>query len=444
MKTSLERFQWLLLGVIPLVAMHRYRHVIWRAPVTPITTPAEFTGIVLFLVDYALAAAIIVGALRWLFDQDSTRHFANTAESVIRTRGGFAWVGLVVWMGAGVLWAYDPPLARYATLHTACCLLMSFWLADIVRSGHGTPLLIVYVSGAAAHGLLALAQYGQGGGIGLSWLGESRFVFVTGTFRAYGLTDNPNSLGGYLAVALFASLALLYRFTGTFSWKTGLAALATLVIGLGLFTTLSRGAIGAALVALIPLGAAVRGRYRRLATPHKLILAGIVLLALAGGAASFGQPLQERLIEVTSDEWQPEQYYFNRNFYLADTNAAIKESGLWGVSSNNLMTAIARLRLDSFGVRYPVHNVYWLIRAENGWPGLFLFLIALGTAFIGIRWREISPALIWGCGLLAIVLMMMVEFYFWASPHSVVLLFFVLGMVWGHVLPQDEEPERAG
>ena len=112
----LERVQWLLVGLIPVIAMHRYREIIWRAPVVPVRTPAEFTGIVLFLVDYLMVAGLVIGVLRWLFDRDSARHFASTTEHVIRMRGGFIWVGLVVWMGLGTLWAYEPQLARYATV----------------------------------------------------------------------------------------------------------------------------------------------------------------------------------------------------------------------------------------------------------------------------------------------------------------------------------------
>ena len=435
----LERVQWLLVGLIPVIAMHRYREIIWRAPVVPVRTPAEFTGIVLFLVDYLMVAGLVIGVLRWLFDRDSARHFASTTEHVIRMRGGFIWVGLVVWMGLGTLWAYEPQLARYATLHTAGCLLIGFWIADIVRRGHQMPLLVVYVTGAAAHSALALAQAAHSGEIGLDWLGEASQEFVSGSFRAYGLTDNPNSLGGYLVVALFASLALLIQVTGDMNWKTGLAALATVLIGFGLLTTLSRGAIAATCVALIPLGIAGRGKYRQLAQHHKLALGGLVLLPVIGGIVVFGPQLQGRLNEVTTDEWQQERYYFNRNFYVADTNAAIKESGPLGVGSNNLMIAIARLRLDAHGTLYPVHNVYWLIRAENGWPGLAIFLIACAVTFMGVRWRTVSPSLAWGCGLMAVCLIMMVEFYFWASPHSVPLLFFALGMIWGHgrIQPRD-------
>jgi hypothetical protein len=46
----------------------------------------------------------------------------------------------------------------------------------------------------------------------------------------------------------------------------------------------------------------------------------------------------------------------------------------------------------------------------------------------------LSPLLIWSCCFLAICLIMMLEFFFWASPHSKVLLFVVLGMIWGESL----------
>jgi O-antigen ligase len=161
----------------------------------------------------------------------------------------------------------------------------------------------------------------------------------------------------------------------------------------------------------------------------------------------FGPKLQTRLSDFFQENTDTSgNYFLNRDFYVIDTNAAIKKSGIFGVGANNLMLAIARLGLDPHETRYPVHNVYWLIRAEQGFPGIILFLVACGFALKGIRSLSLSPVLIWSCGFLAICLIMMLEFFFWASPHSQVLLFVVLGMIWGESCKdQDslvEQPDR--
>ncbi len=428
----LEPLQWFLLGIIPVMAMHRSRFVVWRAPSPPINTPVEFLGIVLFPVDYLIAALVVVGLLRWLFNPVSARHFYHTFETVLVTQGGIVWVMLIVWMGLGAPGAYSAHLARYATLHTAACLLLSLWLADTVRENRSTVILPIYVTGAALQGGLAIAQTLHSGDLGLRWLGEGEPPFGTASLRAYGLTDNPNSLGGYLVVALFACLAMLYAIGPRFNRQMWLTASFFLLVSMGLLTTFSRGAIGAAAVAMIPLGIAAKSELMRLSNRHRALLTGIGVLILAGSILFFGPKLQARLsdfFQKNTDE--SGDYFLNRNFYVVDTNAVIKKSGISGVGANNLMLAIARLGLGQDATRYPVHNVYWLIRAEQGFPGMILFLIACGFALKGIRSLTLSPSLIWSCGFLAICLIMMLEFYFWASPHSQVLLFVVLGMIWG-------------
>jgi hypothetical protein len=91
------------------------------------------------------------------------------------------------------------------------------------------------------------------------------------------------------------------------------------------------------------------------------------------------------------------------------------------------MLEIARLNPDYPVQKYPIHNAYWVARAEAGIPGLILLVLACGAALLSFR-----QSWIWACCFLGICAIMMIEFYFWSSPHSRVLVFFTLGMLWGH------------
>jgi hypothetical protein len=133
-----------------------------------------------------------------------------------------------------------------------------------------------------------------------------------------------------------------------------------------------------------------------------------------------------------------ENLILNRNFYLTDTRKVMAHSSLLGVGSNNLMREISFINTAPPHVRrYPVHNAYLVMRAEGGVPGLILFGLACLSILSGLR-RTQSRAFIWACAFCGICLVMLVEFYFWSSHHSQVLLFFVLAMYWGSNLTEKK------
>jgi hypothetical protein len=427
----LERLHGLSLGILPVVAFHRYRYVVWQAPAPPINTPVEFLGIVLFLPDAVLALVVALTLARVVIDSAYAKDWADTFRRIVGEWGGIWWVALFVWMGIGTLWAANATLTRYATLHVLAQFSMAVVLAVAVRRGQGFWILAVFVAGATIQAAIAIGQTLVGGTIGLAWLGEfASFTKQGDVFRAYGLTDNPNSLGGYLMVALFASLGLAW-YTRQTGRSLALPASASSVIGVGLLTTASRGALAATIIGLLPLGMQALRRYPPSRRASLGLVMGAALIAATGGIL-LGDTLQARLEEtINPPDDAPEGYFLGRNFYTVDTNRVIAQSPVLGVGANNLMLEIAHLRPGFYDTVFPVHNGFWLIRAELGLPGLLLISAACLSTLIGLRNTAHTVRFVWACCFLGICLIMLVEFYMWASPHSRVLLFYVLGLYWG-------------
>lgn len=418
----------MILGLVPMLAMHRARHIVWLAPLPPLQTPVDFMGIVVFPVDGVMWLAIGIGLLDWALNTRSRTAEWDLLRDLLSWRAAGVWIALLCWMVLGIGWATDPTLVRYATLTTAAQLLFGLLVARQVVCDHATRLIAVFLVGATLHSLIALAQYAHGSAVGLSWLGEQSTPAGLTEFRAYGLTDNPNSLAGYLAVAWFAALARIVTQDEHRAWRLVAAG----IIGAALLSTLSRGGIlGTALASLPLLALGGRGLFAA-NIPRARWLLAVTLASMVIIGAVFTPELLRRLDQTRQrPAGTQETYFLGRNFYVDDTNAVIQTSRWYGVGSNNLMGEIARRYQGKYGTRYPVHNVYWLVRAELGIPGFALFCVACWIALTRLMPLRLTPRLVWACGWLAIMLIMLVEFYFWASPHSRVLLFFVLGMVWG-------------
>jgi hypothetical protein len=390
----------LLLGLVPVLAMHTHRTILWTESSPRINTPVEFLGIVLFLSDYLLLALSVIGIVRWIIEPER-RHSLSTLMPQ-----GVVWILLTIWLSIVVFWSRHPIPARYFVLHTILLLMYAFWLADFVQRGWERFILTVVVLGMSAHSLIAIAQFVHQGALGLSCLGEIP-PSPGSPFRAYGLTDNPNSLGGYLMIGLFAALALAYLTKNRWCW------LALAIIGTALLTTLSRGAIGATVLALLVFVA-----FRPMSSRVRLALLGGMAVVLGIGVVT----------RLDSFSWHSDgDMFLNRNFFRMDTALVIEDSPYWGVGGNSLMLEIARLNPDYPVQKYPIHNAYWVARAEAGIPGLILLVLACGAALLSFR-----QSWIWACCFLGICAIMMIEFYFWSSPHSRALVFFTLGMLWGH------------
>ncbi|NDJ36678.1 MAG: hypothetical protein GYB64_18655, partial [Chloroflexi bacterium] len=210
-----------------------FRWIIWELPIAEPLVYAEFRAVVLFLPD---AAAILLALVTLV------RLMRTGPTAVVRL------FLLPTWVLLGLLWAVIPVLTAYHALHLTLCGLAAVAVTQITDI---RPLLVGLAIVAAVHGAIATAQVINGGTLGLTMLGEipwdpSDPVWLgETTFRGYGLTIHPNNLAGYLIAGL-AWCGVLIRTAQTRPW----GLLCALPTALGLFATVSRAALAAAIVAL--------------------------------------------------------------------------------------------------------------------------------------------------------------------------------------------------
>ncbi|MCB0005086.1 MAG: O-antigen ligase family protein, partial [Anaerolineales bacterium] len=140
---------------------------------------------------------------------------------------------LVILAALSLNWAREPILAWQYTIYLAL-LLASFylihWLAPAPRLVQGALLLAL-----AGQSIVAGLQFWRQDDLGLYWLGEvdlNRYpgggsILAVGEqfwLRAYGLTNHPNLLGGFLALAILLLLGGSLR-PGRLAWPLRLGLL---------------------------------------------------------------------------------------------------------------------------------------------------------------------------------------------------------------------------
>jgi hypothetical protein len=204
--------------------------------------------------------------------------------------------------------------------------------------------------------------------------------FVQGMAQAPGTMGHQNLLGMMSHFALLTALALILAGDRSVILKAGVgAALVTITF------TASRGTLGFA-GAGIAILAALSLLRRPTAKKMRVVGAGIVLVLVIAPVAYF--TLQNRFAQSSVEGTYDERAAFER------AARAMWTDHPFGVGSNEyVVTANTRGYSDRAGVIWNsasrsanVHNVYLLIAAETGWPGVVAFLLLYVTAvLVGFR-----------------------------------------------------------
>jgi hypothetical protein len=424
----LPKLRWLFICALPVLSPLTFRQVVWQTMPQSVVF-VEFRGVVLFVSDYVLAGVLILSALQLLHDVSYREHFYHTASVVFFHYKGIFWVGLCSWMALSTLWAREPVLAAYSTIHVGMSLVMALIVADVVRHENARGILVVFCTGAIIQTAIATAQMFNRGPIGIEALGEITLGDPPYD-RGYGLTVNPNNLSGFLATSLFASYALFQqsrnakyhsRFWSVVSIGCGF------VIGIGLLAASSR----ASILSLIVIVALIWLRYKRVQAGLLTTIRRIVSIIDAVIMIWIG------LLLVSGT---PSHMFRRRNFYFEETTAVVQSFSWLGTGAGNLMIEIAHLRDGFAELLLPAHNVFLVIRAELGIPGLALFILGC-LAILVIPEIDVVEIPVWRYCFVAICVTMLLDYYFWGDHRSSVLLFWVLGMHWGTAL--SLQPVRA-
>ncbi len=362
--------------------------------------------------------------------------------------------GLALLATVSALWA---PLAWLA-LYQAARLWLLFGLFLVVATASEARLALAWgllISGAI-QASIGLAQFALQRTLGLRDLGElvmrpewsgASVITVNGipTLRAYGLTQHPNLLGGYLMVAVLigAGLALSQRVP---RWQAIAAIALTGLSFAGLLVTFSRAAwLGLAVGGLVALALLVRPAVRaQVAWPAAR--ATIAVLAAIGSVFAVTQwpLLRPRLglsvegVEIRSVD--------ERSGLEASAWTLIGEHPWVGVGYGSFSIALWQRKppaLDAYPIYQPVHRVPLLALAELGPPGGVLWLILAFGPWIAL-WRrrktwpgpDVPLELAAGiCGAIAaLTVVSWFDYYPWFSQQGRLLLWILWGLWAGSMM----------
>jgi hypothetical protein len=451
--------------------------ILWHVQV-PLNIPPENRGVVIFAPDIAVMGLIGITGLRLIVDW---AYRSDMKTAVQKT--SFRWLLLAGWLGFGILYAQYRRLVAYNLFHLLLGIALMVIVAQLIAGEDGWMLLVGLVLAAGFHGFFAIAQALKGGALGLWMFGEIQNYYVgVPIFRSYGLSSNPNNLGGFIITGLYGGLLFLNRRRQHELWLTLLVAAGGLFAGLGLLATMSRSAIGALVLTLglvvaafppfvarhsllsnspeqppaadqtnnhdpsvvpptIPTGVQRAGTTTPIAEiTFSFVLPALIvaipgLLALTVGMAIFGPSLVARFTELADL-----QVVLDRVFgTYPHTMAIIRQHPLLGVGANNLLLAISQLPVEFVTRPQPAHNVYFAMWAELGILGPPLFILAVGQIVTQLRRRDGIRAFIAGAGVLAWCLIMLIDYYPWGDPRSRLMFFLVMGLWWGYRLRNGQQ-----
>lgn len=379
--------------------------------------PVEFRIIAFSIPDYFMLGLVVLAAVVLATDFSFRERLASTLNAVILRWGGWWWLALTLWMVASIFWSPEPTLARFTALHAMFGLVMAFVIATLDE--YEPVLLYGLLAGAVLQSSLAILQVLNGDLLGLSALGEvdMRFYYETDDlFRGRGLAMHPNYLGGYLMIAIIASLLLARRSLAheRLAWPfIAIGVLSTV----GLVATFSRSAILALILILVPLAVGLLPRLTQRTRQLFIGTVGLgailsVVLIIAGGGS-----VQDR-------------FFSEREYFWDDTLDVIQDKTMTGAGAGNLMIEIGQDRFLSGRDLLPVHNVYAAIWAELGFVGMALFVSGCATIVWEMRRQDDLDFFIWTAGVLGIVIIMLFDNYFWLVQPFRVFFFWTLGMWW--------------
>lgn len=390
--------------------------------------PVEFRVVSLSIADFFVLGLLLLTALRLLLEADYRQRLLDTVNAIVTRGGGLWWVLLALWSIVGMVWANDDTMLRFSAVHLIASLVTAFVLAGLVQERGDRPLLYALLVSVVIQTLIAIMQVLNNGPLGWYALGEiDRFFYdPTDFYRAPGLAMHYNYLAGYLMVGLFACILL--------GWQRrarGQSVILPVMVGLlacvGILSTFSRGALLSTAVGLLPLGMVVFFALNRRA--RLLVAAGLVGAALLA--------LVYVLVALGGFENLQTRFFTGREFFFDYTWAVIQQSPVLGVGAGNLMLEAGRIWGLEVEALLPVHNVYLFIWAEQGLPGLALYLLACIAILRRLRLRHGVSVFIWSCCFLAICTVNLFDNYFWAVHPFRVVFFWVVGLWWGYACPVE-------
>lgn len=373
---------------------------------------------------------------------------------------------LATWATLSTLWA---PMPLYALYQAGRLWLLGGVFLVVATTWELRRLMAwTLLISAALQAGIGLAQFLLQRTLGLRDLGEvtwrpdwpgASVITAEGvpTLRAYGLTQHPNLLGGFLMAATLLGAGLALNERGRRGW---LAVLFTTVSFGGLLITFSRAAWlglagGAAAASLLlwlrqrrhppasPAGPAACAMRRG---PAIGLLAG--LLAVTALFVVTQWPLLRPRLGLAAEGVEIRSFD-ERAVLEAASQVLIREHFWRGTGYGNFSIALWQRRpaeLAAYPIYQPVHRALLLAQAELGLPGSLLWLAMNLGPWLALwrnrrRWPGTAPpalsASIAGA-LLALSMVSWFDFYPWFSQQGRLLVWILLGL-WAGTMSVDQE-----
>jgi O-antigen ligase len=368
----LRVIQWsvyLLVILLPL-------SVFWpiAEPLNPHIYPMYVTPGV-YLTDLAVIAFILLSAPRLASWRGKSYHQASRIT-----------IGLMVVIGFGILsipFAISPALAAYTALRWLLALVLFWFLYQSQVSIERTVL--VFIIGLGIQVLISIGQVLKGGPIGIPGemalsLNQPGAAFVAfgnvRILRAYGLTFNPNVLGGFLAIGMILGLPLLKRKWVVILWW---------LLCLGLLLTFSRSAWISAGFFIPIFGGWLAWKIPGLRRSLGILLIGILFISLSG-IVIFGGQILNRLFTISTAE---SSSIAGRVELIGIAFTTILRNPISGIGAGNFPLVVQ----DAYTLVRPhyVHNVALMIASEVGviagivWYWLWFYPVIVSERFLRIN-----------------------------------------------------------
>jgi O-antigen ligase len=326
---------------------------------------------------------------------------------------------LVFFAGLSLVYAGEPLAVFYLWLK----LIQAGVLFFIIVSSNlkFSQLALALTLSAGLQGLLAIYQFLTQQIIGNKYLGlithraqdiGALVLEAEGGrwLRAYGSFNDPNFLGGWLALGLLSAVILYTQK----KYQKILPAV-TIIIAFGLFFTFSRGALIAFLFGLIIF--LITSRKIKPALPLLLIIfvSWIILGVIFSPLINSRLDNNESRLNRKSNE--------ERLIQLETATNNFKSNSLVGVGFNNYShnLYLNNPNLPTYAYRR-VENIYLLILNELGVIGLSLLLLL----FIAVLIKTIKEKNFVGLSLIATLLTLGLFYHYPLSGYQGLTLFFLI------------------
>jgi O-antigen ligase len=370
-----------------------------------------------------------------------------------------ALLALTAWATLSILWSPLKSFAAYQAVRLWLLFLLYLVIATTPEA-RGALMWGLATSGALQAGL-GIAQFAAQRTFGMRNLGEivmrpewsgASVITVNGdpVLRAYGLTQHPNLLGGFLTVATLIAIGLA---AGRKGWPSLIAGALAAVSFAGLLLTFSRAAwLGFAVGAAA--GAWLLFTRRREVNRRAIAFLALGLLLIGAVFAATQWPLLMPRLGLTVEGVEIRSAD-ERSGLEASAWVLIREHPWVGVGYGNFAWALWLRQpeaIRAYPIYQPVHRVPLLAAAELGLPGALLWLTLAAGPWLAM-WRRRAT---WpgggvpagtAAGIAATVAALTVvgwfDFYPWFSPQGRMLAW-ICWALWAQTAPRRVLPGRGG